>query len=107
MFNFYDEYLKVKKICDDKGFECVFLDDYIYIKTNFEAWKFKPNGNGVVTLFHGNGLGKIPNGYHKQFVSKMSYRDLITYIYEHGLGKFRGFRMNYTFDKSGKRRMAM
>lgn len=103
-FNIDEEYEKVKAVCEKYGFECILRFDEIYIKTAYESWYFIHSSTKIITLMHGNGMGRYPNGYHVQFSRPMSYEDMVTYIREHGLGKFRGFKMNYTFDKkTGKR----
>lgn len=97
------EYNKIKEICDRYNINCFLRFEEIYIKTAYESWYFIPSKSGIVTLMHGNGVGQYPNGYHIQFSRPMKYDDIITYIKEHGMGKFLGKKMRYTFTKDGKR----
>lgn len=100
-FDIYFEFTKIKELCDKYKFECCLRFDEVYIKTPFDSWYFIPTRHHNIKLMHGNTMGRFPQGYHVQFHHKISYDNLLRYIYEHGLGKYKGYKMNFTFDKDG------
>lgn len=100
--DFEKELEKIKSLCDQYGYRCFVQVDQIHIVTQCEAWFFIPREDGVIKLMHGNSIGQIQNGYHKQFIRKMSYKNLFIYISEHQRGKYSDKKVEkFTFTKTG------
>lgn len=74
--------------CDKYGYKCEDIFGTIYISSKFEHWSFKPYREGnYIKLMHQNPYGKKIE-WHKQFTEKLTYVQLVRYIYEHEHAKF-------------------
>lgn len=100
------EFRTVNTLCKFYGFNCSLRFNQIHITTNCEAWYFIPRKDGIIKLYHGNSIGQLQNGYHKQFSRKMNYAEVLVYIKEHRDAKFKGIRNGFTFTKTGARKTA-
>lgn len=106
--DFGDIHQEIKNLCRQYGYKTFTRFDQIHIITRCEAWYFVPSENGIIKLMHGNSLGQIQNGYHKQFSRKMTYEEMFIYIHEHECSKYSLKKIDFTFTKTGaKKRMAV
>lgn len=81
--------MKVLQIeCAKYGYKCEKKFGIVYITSKYEGWSFKPyiEGNHV-KLMHRNNKGEKME-WHKQFTKKLTYKQLVQYIYEHEHSKF-------------------
>lgn len=84
-----EQMMKVlQKECAKYGYECEEKFGNVYITSKYERWYFKPYVEGnYVKLMHQNSR---PRKYewHKQFTKRLTYAQLVRYIYEHEHAKF-------------------
>lgn len=96
---------EIRELCNQYGYRCYERFGEIHIITKFEAWFFVPRNDGLLKLMHGNTLGQCPNRYHKQFMRRMSYREMFIYIHEHEQSKYtQNVPDFFTFTKNGARK---
>jgi len=100
-FDINEEYTKVSRLCEKYKYNCFLRFNEIHIISKYEAWYLIPKENGVISLYHGNSIGQIQNGYHRQFSRKLTYEDILIYISEHENSKYKGKRTDFTFTKTG------
>lgn len=102
MVDYVEELEKVQAVCKQYGYRAYLQFNQIHIITKWEAWYFVPVELGTIKLMHGNSIGQVQRGYHRQFYGrKLSYEQLLTYVYEHESAKYMDKRMDFSFTKTG------
>lgn len=85
-----EEYMMqvLQRECAKYGYKCEKKFGIVYIMSKYERWYFKPyiEGNHVKLMHQNSRVKKFE--WHKQFTKRLTYVQLVRYIYEHEHAKF-------------------